>query len=184
MKRRLGLRALSAGAAALLLAGHSPYRQWDTFRKARLVLLVSSADETAVRLAQAMAAMYATRLPDSRATHARARDMNDLVRLVASKQLEVALLRESDAAAVLTGAEPFADNGPVALRTLGVLGEHLFVCLEDVPKAAAYILVEALADRWHDLDRGLLLQARGPKPQLALRVPLHPGAAEFYRDHG
>ncbi len=117
------------------------------------------------------------------ATYARARDTNDLVRLIASKQLEVALLREGDAHAVFTGAEPFADNGRVALRTLGALGEHLFVCLEEVPKAAAYMLVEALAERWRDLDAALVRQASGPKPPQALRVPLHPGALEFYRDH-
>lgn len=183
MKRRLGLRLLGAGAAVLLLGGHSPYRQWDAFRRSRLVLLVSATDETSVRLAQALVAIYASRLPQSRASYARARDTNDLVRLIASKQLELALLRESDAEAVFTGAEPFADNGSVALRTLAAFGEHLFVCLADVPKAGAYMLVEALAERWRDLDPALVRQAGGPKPQPALRVPLHPGADEFYRDH-
>ena len=95
MRRRPVLRALGAGAAVLLLGGHSPYRQWEVFRKARLVLLVSAADALAVRLAQSLVGLYAQRLPESRATVARARDTNDLVRLVASKQLEVALLRES-----------------------------------------------------------------------------------------
>ena len=156
MKRRVYLRFLCAGGAVLLLGGHSPYRQWDVYRKARLVLLVSATDETSVRLAQALVAIFAHRLPESRATYARARDTNDLVRLIASKQLEVALLREGDAHAVFTGAEPFADNGRVALRTLGALGEHLFVCLEEVPKAAAYMLVEALAERWRDLDAALV----------------------------
>jgi hypothetical protein len=183
MKRRVYLRFLCAGGAVLLLGGHSPYRQWDVYRKARLVLLVSATDETSVRLAQALVAIFEHRLPESRATYARARDTNDLVRLIASKQLEVALLREGDAHAVFTGAEPFADNGRVALRTLGALGEHLFVCLEEVPKAAAYMLVEALAERWRDLDAALVRQASGPKPPQALRVPLHPGALEFYRDH-
>ena len=162
MKRRVYLRFLCAGGAVLLLGGHSPYRQWDAYRKARLVLLVSATDETSVRLAEALVAIFAHRLPESRATYARARDTNDLVRLIASKQLEVALLREGDAHAVFTGAEPFADNGRVALRTLGALGEHLFVCLEEVPKAAAYMLVEALAERWRDLDAALVRQASGP----------------------
>jgi hypothetical protein len=183
MKRRLCLSLLSASAAVLLLGGHSPYRQWDAYRKARLVLLVSASDHTSVQLAHALVAIFSNRLPESRATYARARDMNDLVRLIASKQLEVALLRERDAHAIFTGAEPFADNGRVALRTLGALGEHLFVCLEEVPKAAAYMLVEALAERWRDLDPALVRKASGPKPPHALRVPLHPGALEFYREH-
>ena len=92
-------------------------------------------------------------------------------------------MHERDAHAAFTGAEPFADNGRVALRTLAALGEHLFVCLEDVPKAAAYMLVEALSERWSDLDPALVRQASGPKPSQAVRVPLHPGAAEFFGDH-
>jgi TRAP-type uncharacterized transport system substrate-binding protein len=183
-QRRLCLRFLGAGAALWLLSAHSPYRQWDVYRKTRLVLLVSAADETSARFGQALVAIYAQRLPESRATSARARDVNDLVRLIASKQLEVALMREGDAYAALTGAAPFGDNGRVALRTLGALGDHhLLVCLEEVPDAAAFMLVEALAERWGDIDKTLVRQATGPKPAQALRVPLHAGAAEYYRDH-
>ena len=93
------------------------------------------------------------------------------------------MLRETEAHAAFTGAEPFADNGRVELRTLAALGEHLFVCLEDVPNAAAYSLLEAVSDRWHDIDASLVQQARGPKPAEPVRVPLHAGALEFYRDH-
>jgi len=182
-QRRLCLRLLGAGAAVSLLSGHSPYRQWDTYRKARLVLLVSASDEGSVRLAQAVAALFANRLPKSRATYARSRDTNDAMRLLASKQLDVALLRESDAHAALTGAEPFADNGGVGLRTIGAFGEHLLVCLQDVPEAAAYLLAEALTEHWRDIDPALVPNASSPKPSEAPRVPLHPGAIEFYRGH-
>jgi TRAP-type uncharacterized transport system substrate-binding protein len=184
MKRRLCIRLLGAGAAVSLLSGHSPYRQWDTYRKARLVLLVSADDEASVRLAQALAALFANRLPNSRATYARARDTNDLVRLLASKQLDVALLRERDAHAALTSAEPFADNGGVGLRTIGAFGEQLFVCLEEVPEASAYMLAEALTEHWRDIDPALVSNAGSPKPSSAPRVPMHPGAAGFYRGHG
>jgi hypothetical protein len=181
--RRACLRLLGGAAAACLLSGHSPYRQWDVFRRARLVLLVSASDAPSVRLAEAMVAIYAQRLPDSRATFARSRDTNDLVRLIASRQLELAVLREADAHAVFSGTGAFADNGRVALRTLAQLGAHLFVCLEGVPNAAAYQLVDALAEGWGALDRSLVHEAAGPKPPLELRVPLHAGALEYYRDH-
>jgi TRAP-type uncharacterized transport system substrate-binding protein len=184
MQRRLCLRGVAAAAALWLLSGHSPYRQWDVYRKARLVLLASAADETSVRLAQALAQIFAQRLPESRATHARARDTNDLVRLLASKQLEVAVMREADAYAAYSGAAPFADNGRVALRTLALLGAHLFVCREEVPKAAGYLLVEALAERWDRIDSAMVAHASSPKPAQPLRLPLHAGALEYYRDHG
>jgi hypothetical protein len=181
--RRHCLRLVGAGAAAWLLSGHSPYRQWDVFRRARLVLLVSASDAASVRLAEGMVGIFSQHLPDSRATYARARDTNDLVRLLASRQLELTLLREADAHAVLMGAEPFADNGRVELRTLAQVGAHLFVCLEDVPNAAAYSLVDALAEGWRELDRALVHAASGPKPAPGLSVPLHAGALQYYRDH-
>lgn len=182
-QRRFCLRLLGGAAAFWLLGGHSPYRQWDVYRKARLVLLVSAADAASIRLAQALAAVFLSRLPDSRATVARARDTNDLVRLIASKQLEVAVMREGDAFAAFSGAAPFADNGRIPLRTLAALGEHLFVCLQDVPSSAGYLLVEALTAHWRDIDPALVRKASGPRPPQELRVPLHAGALEFYRDH-
>jgi hypothetical protein len=182
--RRFCLRGLGAGAALWLLPAHSPYRQWDVYRRTRLVLLVSATDETAGRFARVLVPLFAQHLPESRATSARARDVNDLVRLMASKQLEVALMREADAYSALMGAAPFSDNGRVALRTLGALGDHhLLVCHDEVPESAAYLLVEALAERWRDIDPALVRQARGPRPAHTVRVPLHPGALEFYRDH-
>ena len=140
--------------------------------------------DLAVRLAQSLVGIFAERLPESRATVARARDTNDLVRLVASKQLEVALLRESQAHAVLTGAEPFSDNGRVELRTLAALGDHLLVCLDGVSTGVAYKLVEALADGWR--DAGPIAGARRPGPPAGARGARAVASrrVEFYRDHG
>lgn len=184
MQRRRWIGSFGAAAAVWLLSGHSPYRQWDVYRKARLVVAASASDPPAVQLARALSALFGEQLPESRAGFARSRDTNDLVRLVASKQLEVAVLHEGDAYAAFAGAEPFADNGRIALRSLAALGDHLLVCTEAVPNPAAYMLVEALSRRWQTLDPALVRSAGGPRPARAPRVPLHPGASEYYRDHG
>jgi hypothetical protein len=167
--RRLLVRAALAGGAWLALCAHSPYRQWDVHRKARLVLLVSRSDERSVALGRELAALYAARLPESRASMARARDDNDLLRLLQSKQLDVALVR--------TGTQDFP------LRALAVLGEHMLVCREDLPAASAYMLTEALAAGWSDIDPALAGAALGPRPSGTLSIPVHPGALEYYRDH-
>lgn len=182
MNRRGWLRVALASALWLALAGHSPYRQWEVHRKTRLVLLASAADPQSVRLGSALAGLYLKRLPESRAMMARARDGNDLVRLLASKQLDVAVMRASDAYAALAGQAPYADTGGVRLRALAALGEHVFVCREELPNASAYMLVEALAAGWGELD-ALMHKAPGPRPAGNLAIPLHPGAAEYYRDH-
>jgi TRAP-type uncharacterized transport system substrate-binding protein len=183
VSRRGWLRVAGAGALWLALCGHSPYRQWDVYRKTRLVLLATAADPQSVQLGSALAKIYLQRLPESRATLARARDANDLVRLLASRQLDIAVMREPDAHAALAGKAPYADTGGVRLRVLAALGEHLFVCREEVPNGSVYMLVEALADGWGDLDPALVHKAPGPRPATSLAVPLHPGAAEYYRDH-
>jgi TRAP-type uncharacterized transport system substrate-binding protein len=152
-------------------------------RKARLVLLVSAAEQASVPLGKALAALYAQRLPESRATMARARDTNDIVRLMASKQLDVALLRERHAYAAAAGQHPYADSGAPRLRALAVLGDYVLVCRDDLPAASAYMLTEALAERWRDIDRALVRAAPGPRPPGTLAIPLHPGALEYYRDH-
>jgi TRAP-type uncharacterized transport system substrate-binding protein len=183
VNRRGWLRVAVAAGLWLALSAHSPYRQWEVHRKTRLVLLASATDPQSVLLGSALAKIYLQRLPESRAMMARARDGNDLVRLLASKQLDIAVMRELDAYAALAGQAPYADSGGVRLRALAALGEHLFVCREELPNGSAYMLIEALAKGWGDIDPALVRKAPGPRPAGSLPVPLHPGAAEYYRDH-
>ena len=183
MNRRLLLRVTAAAGLWLVLTAHSPYRQWEVHRKTRLVVLVSAAEQPSVALGSALASIYAKQLPESRATMARARDTNDVVRLVASKQLDVALLRARDAYAAAAGEAPYADSGAPRLRALAVLGDYVFVCRDDLPVPSAYMLTEALAERWRDIDPALVRAASGPRPPNTLAIPLHPGALEYYRDH-
>lgn len=137
------------------------------------MLLVSRADERSVELGRALAALYAARLPESRASVARARDDNDVLRLVSSRQLDVAILRE----------ERCAGADAAGIRALANLGEHLLLCRDDLPVPSAYLLAEALAEGWRELHPALVRGAPGPRPGDKLAIPLHPGALEFYRDH-
>jgi hypothetical protein len=183
MNRRRLLRVAMAGGLWLALSAHSPYRQWDVHRKTRLIVLVSATEQQSVLLGSILAAIYVQRLPESRATMARARDNNDVVQLMASKQLDVALLRERDAYAALVGEGPYADSGTPRLRALAMLGDFVFICRDDLPAASAYMLTEALAERWGDIDPALVRAAPSPRPASTLPIPLHPGALEYYRGH-
>ena len=186
MNRRELLRLAAASGLWLVLTGHSPYRQWDVYRKARLVVLVSAEEVASVQLGQAIAELLAKHLPESRATMARARDTKDVVRLLASKQLDTALMREEDAAAAFAGSGRFADNGKVPLRTLAQFGPYLFVCRDELPKAHGYQIAETIAEHWRAIDAKLVAEAPGPKPLSSVRIPIHSGALEYYEDdaHG
>lgn len=183
MNRRCLLRVTLAGGLWVALTAHSPYRQWQVYRRTRLVVLASAQEDRSVLLGRLLATFYAQHLPESRATLARARDNNDLVRLMASKQLDVALMREREAHAAFAGEPPHADAGQVPLRALAALGDYLFVARDDLPDASAYMLTETLAQRWKDLDPALVNEMQGPRPRAGLSIPLHPGALEYYRDH-
>jgi hypothetical protein len=172
--------AVAAGAWVLLTA-HSPYRQWDVYRKTRLVIVASFEEQEAVRLGRLLAATLARRIPQSRAMLSRARDKNDLFRLLASKQLDVALVDESAAHAAATGGG-FADGGKIPLRSLAQIGPYLLVCRADFPHANAYQIAETVAEAWREIS-GPTTEAAGPRPSASARVALHPGAGEYYDDH-
>ncbi len=182
MMRRALLRLAAAGGACVLLTAHSPYRQWDVYRKARLVIVASFEEPEAVRLGRRLAETLARRIPRSRAMLSRARDTNDLFRLLASKQLDVALVGEADAHAAASGAQSFADGGKIPLRTLAQIGPYLLVCRAEVPRASAYQIAEAIADGWREIFEPTT-EAAGPRPAASVRVAVHPGAGEYYTDH-
>jgi len=172
----------AAVGAWVLLTAHSPYRQWEVYRKTRLVIVASFEEQEAVRLGRLLAATLARRIPQSRAMLSRARDTNDLFRLLASKQLDMALVDEADAHAAASGAQGFADGGKIPLRSLAQIGPYLLVCRAEFPRANAYQIAEALAEGWREIFEPTI-KAAGPQPAASVRVALHPGAGQYYDDH-
>ena len=100
--------------------GHSPYRQWFTYRKQRLILVASESDEASPHLGEAIAQALATHLPESKAMVATTRGTLDIVKLLKSNQLDVALLTSDEASEARNGAGRFS-GWAVPLRTLAVV---------------------------------------------------------------
>jgi len=168
-----------AGAAYLLLAAHTPYRQWTVYRQRHLVIVTNRADTPSFPLGQRLAAVLAEQLPESRARVARAPHAARIASLISSRQMDVALLRVGEARALLLGRPPFADYGPVPLRAIATLGAFVLVCRADFAPRHAYLVAEAL-----DRMRGQLVE---PEEASAIEaavdggaVPPHPGAAAYY----
>lgn len=176
-RRRLLLRAAAAGAAVLALAAHSPYGQWQAYRRQRLIVVVDGGDPTAVALASAVAEALARDVPDSRAMVARARDLNDLVRLLQTAQLDAAIMRGDEARAALDGVGAAADGGSVPLRALARFSAYLFVCRADLPAGIAHELAEALGAQRESLAASS--DAEAPTIRRA-SVPAHPAAHPHY----
>jgi hypothetical protein len=164
------LVALGAASSTLLM-GHMPYRQWEVFRAVHLFVVTSSTDPQAGAIADRIAATLAARLPQSKALAAEAKDPREVVQLLRSHQIPVALITTDEADAAQRGAGDIGGGGAVALRVLAALGARLLVVLDDFPADKAYDIARALAD---------FPGAQAPADEAApARVPLHPGALAF-----
>jgi TRAP-type uncharacterized transport system substrate-binding protein len=146
--------AALVGVAGLLLLGHSPYRQWYAYRAKHLVVVSAESRPGAAALAEAVAAAIAARLPDSKAVAAAVRSTSEVVDLLSSGQLQVGLLPSNDARHALAGTGAFAEQGPVPLRALAVIGDELLVVLETYPRSKARDLARAIGahpGKWPEL---------------------------------
>jgi TRAP-type uncharacterized transport system substrate-binding protein len=179
MKRRALLKSVLAGAALLLAPGHTPYRQWVVYRQRHLLILTSRGDGPSYALGQNLAEVLAARLPASQARVVRAPHTARIASLISTKQMDVALMARGDAAALMTGREPFADYGPVPLRAIAGLGDYLLICRDDFPPRHAYLVAETLSAHRDELA-ATLSPGQGEGNPDAM-VPTHPGALAYYQ---
>jgi len=164
------------GAAAALLPGHSPYRQWYAYRAKHLIVVTDEVRPGALAVATAIASAIAARWPETKAVAAAARSPAEVVKLLSSGQLQVGLLPTAEALEALEGRGRFADGGKVALRAVAVVGGDLLVVLESCDRDRAHAIAQALAESRGDGPLAKKSLLRGPAP-----IPFHPGALEYYQ---
>ena len=171
MHRRKLLRAALATAGAVLLTGHSPYRQWYVFRAKHWIVVAARADPQASRLADVVSAQLAARVPESQAIAAETQTEREAVQLLRTGQLQLAILTTTTAGDAVQGTGPlFNADGPVPLRTLRSFDSHLLVTVEEFPDERAAQIAAALDDLPRQ-EAGASAGAAAP----ASAVPLHPG---------
>jgi hypothetical protein len=172
---RRGVVKLAAMAAASVVVGaHTPYGQWTVYRQRNLFIVASRTDLQALDLAQALAEGLTQELPESHARMTRASDTVRIASLLATGQLEVAIVSRQEAADMLVGAGVYKAVGPVPLCALAEFGRHLLITVESFKARHAY-LVAATADHLRSS-----LPVAAVTTQLPMfHVPDHPGAAIF-----
>lgn len=171
-RRDLLLRTLLCCAAAPLLWGHTPYRQWQVYRRKHLLIGTSRADPGSFALGRRLADLLARELPESRARAARAPDAWRLASLLATGQLPSALFTARAAADLAAGRGAFGGLGSPPLRALCGLGDHWLLTLDDFPAWQAWLVAGTLAR--HASNPPARLPGARPAP-----VPAHPGAAAY-----
>ena len=174
MKRRQFLQVALVGLAGLVSSGHTPFQQWTVYRQRHLLILTDRSDPPSYPLGKRVAAVLATHLPASSARVTRAPHTERIASLISSRQLEVALMRPPDAAALAAGLPPFKEYGPVDLRTLISIDDYLLICREDFPARHAYVVTRTL-----DLHRDELPEVAAVGSESA-GIPMHAGALAYF----
>lgn len=143
-------RSLLVGAACLAAAragrAHTPYRQWDVYRRRHLLVGTCRADPESYPLGQRLVSMLVSSLPESKARVTRAPDQKRLASLLTTEQLELVLFTMDEAVALEGGKAPFTDYGPYPLRLVFEVEGYALVCGEAFPARHAWLVTEALAD--------------------------------------
>ena len=176
--RRAFLRHVAVAGVWLWSSAHTPYNQWNVYRQKHLLVLTSKTDPDGYALGQAIAATLLERLPSSGARVTRAPDLARVASLIATKQLDIAVLRREDARAMGDGAPPFDAFGGVPLRVVADFGGHVLVSRDDFPAIHAYRVAAALADNAIGTGATVPVDAAAGGPA---DLPVHAGAAAFMR---
>lgn len=174
MQRR---RFIGSSAALLATAlwpvspvfAHTPYAQWDLFRKRNLQILTSHSDLPGDIIGDEWVDFLRQKLPLSRAMVSRARDVVRVASLLKTDQSKLAVLSYQHAQALMTSAAPFEDYKEMPLQIMFDNGSHVLVARENLPLHHGFLIAVTL------------LEQAGP---MRLTVPLkgkfgmqvHPGA--------
>ena len=170
MRRRCLIAGLLLLAGSRAVGAHTPYGQWVVYRKKHLLIGSHRADPPSYDLAKKLSGVLAAQLPKSKSRVARAPTADRIASLLGTDQLDVAVLNVEDTLAVRDGAGRFAAYGPIAIRQLANLGDHLLVAHERFPARHAWLVAASLHEA-AALDEA----AQHAEPVIAW----HPGAAAF-----
>jgi hypothetical protein len=142
MKRRHFLQA----GLVLPLMGHTPFPQWKVYRQRHLFIAIDRTDAAAYDLSHRLTDILDRELPAAESRVTRAINAVGVASLISTEQLDVALMRKTDATAWMQGAPAFAAIEPVSLKTLVDLGDYLLLCRADFPDRHAAALTQALPE--------------------------------------
>jgi TRAP-type uncharacterized transport system substrate-binding protein len=173
MSRRTTLVLIAGIFASCLAKAHTPYKQWVVYRKKHLLIGTDKSIEGSYPLGEQLASVLAAYLPESRARAARAPNSERIASLLATGQLDIALLPRKQAVALTDGEPPFTDYGPIELHALYVIGDFILVCRADFPEQHAYLVTETLVQ---NISKTTAISI---EPE----IPLHPGSKNYFLDH-
>jgi len=175
MQQAAGLLAtgLLPALGASVACAHTPYAQWDVFRKSHLQLLTSHADLAGDDVGDLWVEVLRAKLPLSRAMVSRAHDMPRIAALLKTNQSKLAVLSYMHARLMFTGSPPFQDFAPLPLEVVVDDGKYLLVSRPDLPLHHGFLIATTLMSEAQKLN--LIDPGKG-----RFGMVLHAGARAFF----
>ncbi len=147
------LTGTMTAALPSVAVAHTPYRQWVVYRRKHLMIGCHRNDDTGYALAKELAAYLVEHLPSSRARVARAPSAVRLAGLLATDQLDIAVLSRVDAMEMGNGDEGYESVGAVDLVYLADLtGGYFMMAHQRLNTDHAGLIAEAVGD-WRTENR-------------------------------
>jgi len=165
------LRFGTALGAWLLTSGHTPYKQWQVYRRKHLLIGANKAEPPTYELGKKIAALLVSELPESRARVARAPHAWRLASLLTSDQIQLILLDNDDLQSLSQGNGGFEAFGATDLRVLYQFGDYWLVSRPDFPTSHAGLVTEVLR------SHGMGISKRQGIPGRDAPAPRHQGVA-------
>jgi hypothetical protein len=145
MNRRKFLQGGVGTFALFPVLGHTPFPQWKVYRKLHLFIVVNREDPVACELGDEIALTLANELPESRALVTHARDALRLASLISTRQLDVALVRQSELDAWQQGDSPYDQLEPVGLQEIFAIDDYVLISRNDFLASHATMVSQTLA---------------------------------------
>lgn len=157
MQRRDVLTSLlawvCAGATSSALA-HTPYGQWQVYRRKHLLVGCHKDADTTYSLAKRIVSELDTHLPEASARVARAPTVQRIASLMATDQMEVAVMSAENALEMAEGQGKFKPFGQIPLRVLMKIDDWLLISSADIPDRHAWLISDALLHGFPVIDDG------------------------------
>ena len=167
---------LKAGLAAAFFynsaaQAHTPYKQWQVYRKKHLLIGCLKDRPLTYELAKTLVNLFANELPRANARVARAPNSQRIASLMATGQLDTAIIPVSLLTDMATGNGVYAAYGKIPLRVIFLFENLALVGLDSMPDHHALLIHNALLT---DYAVDSNFHAAGSEP----KVPWHHGIVE------
>ena len=144
MTRRSVLAGLAAGAFAPAASAHTLYNQWIVYRRKTLLIGSHRKDLRTYEFALELAETVNHMLPEASARAARAPHPERLASLLATRQMDLAMLAFETASAIRAGDGPFSPYGPVPLTAIAAEDGYLLAAHRDFTPHHGWLIAAAL----------------------------------------